>query len=63
MPINDDEINKKLDKYFSMTEKAITLVKIPDNSDSEQRKSAHDNAEMSTTAGGQTTAVQWRNPR
>ncbi len=29
MPINDGDVNKKLDKYFSMTEKALTLVKIP----------------------------------
>ena len=30
MAISDEEINKKLDKYFAMTEQAIELVKLPD---------------------------------
>ncbi|MAG16387.1 hypothetical protein CMO88_04995 [Candidatus Woesearchaeota archaeon] len=29
MSISEEEINKKLDKYFAMTEKAITLVELP----------------------------------
>ena len=33
MSISDEEINKKLDKYFSMTERAITLVKINNKSE------------------------------
>ena len=28
MPISDEEINKKLDKYFGMTEKALKLIEI-----------------------------------
>lgn len=28
MPISDEEINKKLDKYFGMTEKALKLIEV-----------------------------------
>ena len=32
MPLTYEKVNRKLDKYFSMTAKAISLVKITNNS-------------------------------
>ena len=29
MSISDEQVNKKLDKYFAMTEKAISLITLP----------------------------------
>ncbi len=31
MTISDEEISKKLDKYFAMTEKALSLITAPKN--------------------------------
>ena len=33
MPISDEEIDAKLDKYFGMTEKALSLIKLPEDRD------------------------------
>lgn len=39
MAISDEQMTKKLDKYFSMTEKALQLVAIADDKNRQQQAS------------------------
>jgi len=43
---SDEEINRKLDKYFEMTEKALKLVTIATDKNSKDHKNAEDFLEM-----------------